>query len=237
MHRLPPTLAIFCLLALFCAQPVFAAHDFPWITPFEDGRYLGDILPAGVVETNYAAVKSGLAGKEIDLIILDGGGSGFESVSIGYYDNNKRDVTPLWSSELRDDLPYNLKNQSFNELFIKYAYLPGDKYVSCNFKVAVDASFGSEKAKLKAFLAKHDLDYAGVSLKAGDFILAGDSGGGALSNLGNGDYSDLVFVVSIRQEPAISLSYAFFTISGLGFVGVTCWSIQHGKKGLRVFTL
>lgn len=238
MHRLPSLLALFLFMAFLHAAPVFAAHEFPWLSPFEEGRVIDEILPAGIVKIDYATIKASLAGQSIDLIILDGGGADFKAVSIGFYDKDKRDVTPLWSSAKRESLPYTIEKPDFNELFIKYSYLPGDKYVSCNFKIAVDASFGSEKSKIKAFVVERAMDYAGASLKAGDFILASDSGAdGSLSNMSNGDYNDLVFVVSIRQSPDAPLARTLFGIGGVGILGVTLWSIQRGRKGLRVYTL
>lgn len=238
MHRLPPPFALFIFMALLCAAPAFAAHDFPWLAPFEDGKPISEIFPTGIVESDYSALTSGLAGKDIDIIILDGGGTGFSTVSIGPYDKDKRDIKPLWTSKTPGVLPLTIKDPDLDELFIKYSYLPGDKYVSCNFKIAVAASFGSDKPKIKVFAVERNMDYAGASLKAGDFILASDSGAdGSVSNFGNSDYSDLVFVLSIRQEPDVILTRSIFAIGGIGIIGVTLWSIHRGRKNLHAFTL
>lgn len=212
-----------------------AAQSSLWITPFEDGRYIGDALPASISESDFNKLSQSLLGKEATLIILDAGGQSFDSVAIGYYDAKKRDVTPLWSSDLRDELPITFEKVVFEELFIKFTYLPGDKYVSSNFKVGVSASYGSHSANIKAFLVSADLDYFGASLKAGDFILASDSGGGgALSNLSNNDYSDIVFVLRHTPAPLLPTATAFWLLGSGGILGLTWWGFRKGKRGLGV---
>lgn len=208
-------------------------HKFPWITPFEEGRYIGELLPAAVSETDFQKLGHSLGGKELTLIILDAGGGAFESVSIGFYDEKKRDVSPLWTSLQRDELPATLKQVPFDDLFIKYNYLPGDKYVSSNFKVGIGASYGGQGANIRVFSVNEDMDFAGAALKAGDFILASDSGcGGALSGLSDDDYSDIVFVLRQSPEPLLPTATAFWILGGCGILGLTWWGFSKGKQGL-----
>lgn len=237
MHRSPLALAFAALtfLAISVLLPYGAnAAEFPWITPFKDGQYIGELLPSGINESDFQALSAVFGGKEVNAIILDAGGAGFESVGIGLYDKNKRDVYPLWTSHLRDGLPFVIKDLPFDEIFIKYNYLPGDKYVSTHFKAAVNASYGGYQANMKVFAVKRDMDYAGVSLKTGDFILCSDSGGGgALSTFGNNDYSDIVFVLRIEDAPSTPMTQAIWLIGGGSLLGATVWSIHRGRRGLR----
>lgn len=235
---MPRTLKIFALLLLLAlisapftprAQVAPEAPGFPWLSHFDDGQYIGDIFPAGIVETDFASVSNALSGKHVNVVILDAGGANFASVAIGLYDEEKHDVAPLWTLAQLDGLPHAIENLSFDGLFIKYDYLPGDKYVSCNFKLA-----SGGKASLKAFQVTQDMDYIGVSLKADDFIMASDSGGGgALSLLGNGDYNDLVFVLKLPQEGPLPITQAILGVGGCGLIGLTLWSFRRGQKGLE----
>lgn len=238
MSRSPLILPLILLLAFSCAvfahgaaekQPAPVVSEFPWVAPFEDGRYIGEILPEGINATDFESASKVLYDENITAIILDAGGSGFDSVVIGLYDEKKREISPLWTSSQRDGLPHVIESLSFSDIFIQYGYLPGDKYVSCNFKLAVGG-----KSNLKIFQVERDMDYAGVSLKNGDFILAGDSGGdGTLSNMSNGDYSDLVFVLRPNQSAPTPITQAILAVGGCGLAGLTIWSVRRGKKGLE----
>lgn len=236
LFAIVPALAIMALLCtpMFIAVGAETAAPLAlWISQFEDGRPITEVLPESIVQTDCATLSDSLSGKPVQIVIIDAGGSGFESVALGIYDTLKRDVEPLWASHLAGTLPFVIKNLNFDDIFIKYTYLPGDKYVSCNFKICAAGSVASSGANLMLFRVEDDLDFAGYSLKEGDFLLAGDSGGdGTLSSFSNGDYSDIVFVLRSEHQAEFPLWYAFGAF-GAGLIWLGWWSFRRGKHGLQ----
>lgn len=240
MHRFPLFIIIMVTLLLVPlfygtaqGQPraALAEQNMLWLRPFGEGQPIEELLPEGIEVSDFATLFDTLNGQELVLAVLSGGGPGFERVALGIYDKKRRDVDALWTSDMTEALPFVLDNVDLEEIFIKYSYEPGDKYVSSSLRLT-SASFGPLNANFKAFRAWRDLDYAGYSIKAGDFIIAGDAGGGGtLSESCAGNYSDLLFVLRGAPEPLFPWYYAAWGLGAAMAIGAF-WGVYRGRKGL-----
>lgn len=194
---------------------------------FATGKPISSILPVTVAEAHYDTVNTVLSGKRLNVMVLAAGGKGFDSVTLGIYDPAKQDVAALWSSDQTELLPFAAEKILFEDLSIKYTYLPGDKYLSSNIKIAAGVS-GRASEAVKFFMVQADTRLEGFPLKVGDILVASDSAGqGFLSRLGDNDYTDIVFILRAELTPTLPTPGVVLAIGSGSLFGLTWWKFRR----------